>query len=938
MLRAIVPAVVALTLGTGCSGRPDKTVAVSPKASTTPAAPPTAAPSTPSTVPQKTRFTPDGPLPQHFGIPSVNPRFLQRAGAGWAWVSENDVMRSKGKGSERIFEGTGYIDSLAVSAKGKTAVVVDEELRVLEAPHVVRVPRGTTVAWCGERLFVAGRSLRTLSAGKLVAYADKAGELSPASCRGGRLALRVKGGLSVHDLATKAWTRTLAASESHWPIAYDVAVSDDGRHVAAVEHLGGVHLWTHAGKRLAHWPTIGTQAGTVSFSPDGKRVQVGGNLLSVPDLHMVARAGGGGGAWSADGRRLATVDEGGVAVLDVAGVLRTPMPRGMVTAAHSMLLDTARAHIVSLDQDSRVFVWSTKTPRVLSVFHGGENQLDHERRIAWMPDGTFLLGGHGGIVRWTVDGRRLESRSIPNHAGTWVSVSRDGTRVAFAGSNEAHVIAWKTGRQLLRAKGYKKETDGMDGSVEGVCIHPDGKVLAVGGRAKSHVLDVDSGTVVATLKPLKGYGNRVWFSPDGKRLLHTSSMGARLYSWPEMTGTDLPEEAHWATNAVFSPDGSEIVLSRWAGDVVKLDLAGQGKVAWSKNAPWHVGAHAVDFKMRRGFTSGPDLELLVWDLDTGKIVDRRPAGAGRRTTALAFSPSNRFLATGGGSGAIELFDLNEGKRVASFDVSSSEIDAVRVSDAGEIVAWDGMRVMRLAPNQPKRAVEVPGICSLTTAKGDVICADVYGKQLITLGPRAASQKKKKLSKAFSGEAAVMSPDGKTWLEREDRWEPKRSNLARMIDVRSQRRIGEIDLGSDVGLQLVGWANGAGWLIDQVASDLLRWAPNQAQPTRHAIDEGLFPMAISNQHLASSRGDWVVISDVPSLSRRHVLPAHGNRIDAMAFSPDGTHLATGDFESHIYVWDVATGRARMRIVAAAGGWNVWHADGTWNEGGYSVDAP
>ena len=51
--------------------------------------------------------------------------------------------------------------------------------------------------------------------------------------------------------------------------------------------------------------------------------------------------------------------------------------------------------------------------------------------------------------------------------------------------------------------------------------------------------------------------------------------------------------------------------------------------------------------------------------------------------------------------------------------------------------------------------------------------------------------------------------------------------------------------------------------------------------------------------------------------RHVLAASADTVRAVAFSPDGTILATGGYDNILRLWDVATGRKRAELSGHTG---------------------
>jgi WD40 repeat protein len=74
------------------------------------------------------------------------------------------------------------------------------------------------------------------------------------------------------------------------------------------------------------------------------------------------------------------------------------------------------------------------------------------------------------------------------------------------------------------------------------------------------------------------------------------------------------------------------------------------------------------------------------------------------------------------------------------------------------------------------------------------------------------------------------------------------------------------------------------------------------------------------HLASGDGSGnVKIWDALTGKKLHFFPAHTNRVWALAFSPDGKYLATGDWEEfQVRVWDVSNGQLRHTLLGHTGG--------------------
>jgi hypothetical protein len=91
---------------------------------------------------------------------------------------------------------------------------------------------------------------------------------------------------------------------------------------------------------------------------------------------------------------------------------------------------------------------------------------------------------------------------------------------------------------------------------------------------------------------------------------------------------------------------------------------------------------------------------------------------------------------------------------------------------------------------------------------------------------------------------------------------------------------------------------------------------------HTLDERALEVAFhpSGTLLASAGNGRVRLWDVTTGQCVATLLGHRDEVSSVAFSPDGTRLATGSFDQTVKVWDVATGQL-LRTLAG-------HSQGIW----------
>lgn len=845
----------------------------------------------------------------------------------------------------------------------------------------LRHPRLHAVAFCGARPVVAFHAiyktapgvkprpsgppvppLAWWSADGLEAIGDAPESPHQLACAGGRLAVSTQRAVHVLDLERGVWGPGLPATDSIGQPPYGVALSPDGRYVAAITHLGALRLWeTRAGDLVGAIPRVGGQASTVAFSPDGQQLAAGAHRLSVPDLRLLDTWHGqvpGAVAWSPDGRWLAHAGGHTLRLLDRDGRDRSPISHGPRDTVRSMATDAKRGRLYTLDESGQLHVWTLDPLQVVGGFVTGELGPDVGRRLAVLPDGTLLIGQSNGAQRWTPDGRRLEFRLHPGHTGDAISASADGQRVAMTTSNGAWVFDWATDITRLYRPSYKKDGEGFDGSAESIALHPDGRVVAIAGRRVTHVLDVLTGAELARVPTPEGSGNRVLFDPTGTRLVHTNYQAARLYAWPGLKVLGEMEDLEGADSLVFAPDGRALLAGDWGGSVTVVDLEPEPKTRWSGRGPWHVGAIAWDPHAERVFTAGPDHHLIAWDRQRGEALTRRPTGVGRRAVALQFSPDGRHLAFANAGGEVMVFDLRHHQPVLITSPGEGiEHEWLAFPPGGGLVGLTPGPGLHRWPTLPGAATPrarptrtAPDAYGRYSARGgftadarEAVALDLQESQWLHFDTATGQMTSRPLPKALTPpegahiDEGLISPDGRWWLRRTEVWAPERRyslDLVRLAD-------GEVTapFTRPEEIELLDWVGDAAyaWLHRHEAPSLLiRWAIGAPAPERIEMPGWAWqPTAISSTHLAWPDRDAVIIADHRGAVQQ-VLVGHDARVDGVAFSRDGERVATADFFGQIRVWEIATGRALARYqVSTTGAWSAWSAEGAWRAAGYGA---
>jgi WD40 repeat protein len=422
-------------------------------------------------------------------------------------------------------------------------------------------------------------------------------------------------------------------------------------------------------------------------------------------------------------------------------------------------------------------------------------------------------------------------------------------------------------RELVTIRGHTSPVNDLGGNSDGhpffgasVAFSPDSTHLATGfwdGTVK--VWDARTGGKALALK---GHTCRVFsvaFSPDGKHLASaggnpsdSSKPPGELKVWDAQTGREvctLKGHQLWVWSVAFSPDGRRLASASQDQTVKVWDLqTGQETLSFRahRNPVWSVCFSPDD---KRLATASPDQTVKVWDAQTGQQVFALKGHNNGRAASVAFSPDGKRLAGAFGSwveraaqllgvgGGVAVWDAQTGEEELSFPGHTGPVTSVAFSSDGE----------RLATASHDRTVKVWDAQS--------------GKEALTLKGHTSAVN-----------SVAFSPDG-TRLASVS-WD----GTVKVWDVQTEQE--GFTLSCPAGATAVAFSPDGRRLASAGAKEVSDLDPDTGQEV-DSVESEIKVWDLS----MSTKGQQAGGKETLTLKR------HNFSVTSIAFSPDGTRLAS-----------------------------------------------
>lgn len=424
-----------------------------------------------------------------------------------------------------------------------------------------------------------------------------------------------------------------------------------------------------------------------------------------------------------------------------------------------------------------------------------------------------------------------------------------------------------------------------------VAYSPDGKRLVIGEEGGMLVFYSNTGEELLRFSGFAEVNWPITFSPDGKRLA-AGDDDKLVKVWDAVTGEELftlSGHTSYVEDIAFSPDGTRIATAS-SDKTAKLwdALNGQDLYTITDHAD-RVSGVSFSPDGKRLITASHDNTVKVRDAETGQVLLTPQGDAGYMGV---YSPDGtRFFTSSSDNVTYKMWDAATGKElfaislgdIASFVFSTDGKRLVFGGQNGDLTVWDSLTGEKLL------TVTTPIFIDVWTLSPDGIHAATVNEDWMT--------RVWDLSPKGSRELFTLVPHGGDWVRRV-RYSPDGTRLA-TAGMDGTAKVFDATTGNEI-LTLSGHT-------DSIFG--LAYSPDGTRLATASYDRSV-------NVWDAATGELLLTLSKPGHGDGKYGRIYPGILD-VAFSPDGTRLASAGADGTAVVWDALTGQEVLTLPSSNG---------------------
>jgi WD40 repeat protein len=510
-------------------------------------------------------------------------------------------------------------------------------------------------------------------------------------------------------------------------------------------------------------------------------------------------------------------------------------------------------------------------------------------------------------------------------AGSFVrqlAYSPDGSRIATA-EDDGTVRQWES----ATGKPVGSPIKGHSDAVTAVAFTPDGQTIAsTSFDGTMRLFNADTGKALNPNPVSVGSSlTSVAVSPNGGTVI-TGGGDDTLRSWDPRTG-QLTGTKHVFTNrqvaisdVTFDRGGALLAVSSVDGSIEIIDTttANPHAPCMSVQGDGPTPVYRIAFSPDGHTIASGSNDLELWNADTSNNTRTIQVGARKINSvgAVAFSPDGRRIATGRNDGAVQLWDADTGTQLGeTLTGHTSGVFGAAFSPDGRQLAtasMDGtLRLWKATVGQPMRGPD-PAVTQ--------VAFSLDGHRVATAGDTSVQQwdvasglPRPPLTVSGAGRKSFGFVDGNRMVTVASDgtvqvWDANTGQPVRQpVHINIQGRYIEFAFSSDGRMVASGDQQDGTLQLWDVATGRARGQPITVD-TPNAI---LYRLAFSpdGHHLVAGYNDGLRLwnTDTTQPEGTVMTTTHGSimPVMAVAFSRDGSIVASGREDGAVELWDAAT---------------------------------